>query len=96
MGRQLWIRDAVGMETTDGGHAGRVNPIRYRGYYYDEETGMFLVSSCYYDPETGRFISPVSVEYLDPEIIGGITSAVAGNGFWFYVWCYCRRYNRCN
>ena len=33
------------------------NPIRYRGYYYDNETGFYYLQSRYYDPETGRFIS---------------------------------------
>lgn len=34
------------------------NPIRYRGYYYDNESGFYYLNSRYYDPETGRFISP--------------------------------------
>ena len=33
------------------------NPLRYRGYVYDEETGLYYLQSRYYDPETGRFIS---------------------------------------
>ena len=33
------------------------NPFRYRGYYYDSETGFYYVSSRYYDPEIGRFIN---------------------------------------
>ncbi|MBC8533587.1 RHS repeat-associated core domain-containing protein [Yeguia hominis] len=32
-----------------------VNPFRYRGYYYDSETGMYYLNSRYYDPEVGRF-----------------------------------------
>ena len=36
---------------------GQDNPIRYRGYYYDAETGFYYVSSRYYDPEVGRFIN---------------------------------------
>ena len=34
-----------------------VNPLRYRGYVYDTETGLYYVSSRYYDPEVGRFIN---------------------------------------
>ena len=49
-----------------------INPFRYRSYYFDSETGLFLVSSRYYDPETGRFISPDDISYLDPETIGGL------------------------
>ncbi len=33
------------------------NPFRYRGYVYDEETGLYYLQSRYYDPQTGRFIS---------------------------------------
>ena len=51
---------------------GRLNPIRYRGYYYDEETGLFWCNSRYYNPEWGRWISPDSIEYLDPQSINGL------------------------
>ena len=37
---------------------GLANPFRYRGYFYDSETGFYYVSSRYYDPEIGRWISP--------------------------------------
>ena len=47
------------------------NPFRYKGYYYDVETGLYWLSSRYYDPEIGRFISPDSVDYLDPTSING-------------------------
>ena len=33
------------------------NPIRYRGYYYDNETGFYYLQSRYYDPATRRFIN---------------------------------------
>ena len=36
---------------------GKDNPYRYKGYYYDEETGMYYLKSRYYDPEICRFIS---------------------------------------
>jgi len=34
-----------------------LNPFRYRGYYFDTETGMYYLNSRYYDPQTGRFIN---------------------------------------
>ena len=40
-----------------------INPYRYRSYYYDEETGLYYVSSRYYDPEIGRFISADDAVY---------------------------------
>ena len=56
------------------------NPFRYRGYYYDVETGLFWLSSRYYSPELCRFISPDSVEYLNPESINGLNLyAYCGN-----------------
>ena len=33
------------------------NPLRYRGYYYDNETGYYYLQSRYYDPNIGRFIN---------------------------------------
>ena len=36
---------------------GKANPFRYRGYYYDEESGMYYLNSRYYHPEIGRFIN---------------------------------------
>ena len=48
------------------------NPFRYRGYYYDEETGLYFLKSRYYDPQIGRFINIDSVLYLDPETINGL------------------------
>ena len=32
------------------------NPFRYKGYYYDNETGMYYLKSRYYDAEIKRFI----------------------------------------
>ena len=34
-----------------------LNPLRYRGYFYDDETGFYYLQSRYYDPEVGRFIN---------------------------------------
>ena len=35
----------------------RYNPFRYRGYYYDTETGLYYLQSRYYNPEWGRFLN---------------------------------------
>ena len=39
-----------------GSHA-NINPLRYRGYYYDVETGLYYLQSRYYDPQICRFIN---------------------------------------
>ena len=36
---------------------GTQNPFRYRGYYYDTETGLYYLNSRYYDPEVGRLLN---------------------------------------
>jgi len=56
-GKVLSVKDKNGNEITDPNHIANVNPIRYRGYYYDVETGLFYVGSRYYDPVTGRFVN---------------------------------------
>ena len=43
-----------------------INPFRYRGYYYDTETGLYYLQTRYYDPEVGRFISRDSIDYATP------------------------------
>ena len=43
---------------------GKRNPFRYRGYYYDEETGIYYLKSRYYDPELKRFISADETDVL--------------------------------
>jgi len=43
---------------------GVLNPLRYRGYVYNTETGLYYVSSRYYDPEIGRFINADAVDLL--------------------------------
>ena len=34
-----------------------LNPFRYRGYYYDTETGLYYLQSRYYNPQWGRFLN---------------------------------------
>ena len=34
-----------------------INPLRYRGYVYDEDTTLYYLQTRYYDPTTGRFIN---------------------------------------
>ena len=56
---------------------GQKNPLRYRGYYYDAETGFYYLSSRYYDPEIGRFINAD----------GYVSTGQDINGFNMYAYC---------
>ncbi len=43
---------------------GDINPIRYKDYYYDLQTGWYQLSSRFYDPEVGRFLNADDVSLL--------------------------------
>ena len=47
----------TGISGSMAGTLGKDNPYRFKGYYYDEETGMYYLKSRYYQPEICRFIS---------------------------------------
>ena len=52
------VLDAQGNPISpDSAHIANANPLRYRGYFFDSETGFYYLLSRYYDPETGRFIN---------------------------------------
>ena len=46
---------------------GVINPIRYRSYYYDNDTSMYYLKTRYYNPEWCRFISSDNIEYLETD-----------------------------
>ena len=64
--------DAWGRVLTSTGDLADINPLRYRGYYYDTETGLYYLQSRYYDPEVSRFINPDSFATTD---VDGVLSA---------------------
>lgn len=51
-----WGVPTIVSDTSDCGIAS-VNPFRYRGYYYDNEIGLYYLQSRYYNPITGRFVN---------------------------------------
>ncbi len=54
----------IGQTDNSGINLATVNPIRYRSYYYDTETGFYYLESRYYDPEIGRFLNADTLDYL--------------------------------
>ena len=49
----------VGKDGTSSDYASiyEYNPLTYRGYIYDSETGFYYLQSRYYDPTVGRFLN---------------------------------------
>ncbi|MCH1627039.1 DNRLRE domain-containing protein [Fredinandcohnia quinoae] len=66
--------DAWGNILSQSGALASVNPYRYAGYRYDEDTKMYYLMARYYNPENGVFIS------LDP-VRGDIYNPITLNGY---------------
>jgi len=60
------------MKDTLGVH----NVLRYRGYVYDNETGLYYLQSRYYNPEWGRFISA--------DVFAATGQGLSGNNMFAY------------
>ena len=56
-GEVVSVTDVSGAAITSSTHIANVNPIRYRGYYYDTETSLYYLKSRYYDPQVKRFLN---------------------------------------
>ncbi len=54
--------DAWGKLISSSGSLADINPLRYRGYYYDTETELYYLSNRYYDPKVSRFINADSTD----------------------------------
>ncbi len=54
--------DAWGKLVSSSGSLAEINPLRYRGYYYDTETEFYYLSNRYYDPKVSRFINADSTD----------------------------------
>ncbi len=57
-GNHISITDGNGNNVASNpNHIANINPFRYRGYYYDTETGLYYLNSRYYDANVGRFLN---------------------------------------
>ncbi len=69
--------EARGVSGTLASTLGAMNPLRYRGYVYDTDTGLYYVSSRYYDPEIGRWINA-------DDAIAGVGGDIRGYNLFAY------------
>ena len=82
-GKHIRITDGSGNDVSDNpNHIANINPFRYRGYYFDVETGWYYLNARYYDPNVGRFLSP------EPNIYVGKFDENAGL-IRYNVYAYC-------
>ena len=78
-GNVISVTNASGKAITDPTHIGNVNPIRYRGYYYDTETGYYYLQSRYYNPQVGRFLNADGYVQTGQGILSNNMFAYCGN-----------------
>ena len=78
-GNTLSVTDTSGKAITDPLHIANINPIRYRGYYYDAETGLYYLQSRYYDTVTKRYINPDGYVFTGQDMQSGNMFAYCGN-----------------
>ena len=78
-GKIVSIKDDNGIDITDPTHIANVNPLRYRGYYYDSETGLYYLQSRYYNPEWCRFLNADGLFIAGDEITAANMFSYCGN-----------------
>ena len=70
-GNHRQITDGSGNDVSDNpNHIANINPFRYRGCYYDTETGWYYLNARYYDPNVGRFLSPDTILGANGGLLG--------------------------
>ena len=77
---QIGTLDAWGNPLSEPTSAiGQLNPLRYRGYVYDQETGLYYLQSRYYNPSWGRFINADGYISTGQGIVGNNGFAYCSN-----------------
>ncbi len=71
--------DAWGKVTSISGTVAQANPLRYRGYYFDQETGFYHLGNRYYAPEIGRFVNADSYASTGQGLLGHNMFVYCGN-----------------
>jgi len=77
---EVTVVNNAGTPITDVNDIGHINPWRWRGYYYDTASEMYIIGGRFYDPELGRWVNPHDFE----EMLSNPTEspyAFAGNNF---------------
>ena len=71
--------DPYGKPQYVSGAMADVNPLQYRGYYHDADTGFYYLQSRYYDPAICRFINADAYTTSSSEFSGQNMFAYCGN-----------------
>ena len=74
-----YVYDVWGKVIVSSGSVSAINPLKYRGYYHDTETGFYYLQSRYYDPVVSRFINADSYASTGQGFLGYNMFAYCGN-----------------
>lgn len=78
-----YVYDAWGNLVDTSGYTthplGTLNPLTYRAYTYDHETGLYYLQSRYYNPEVGRFLNADNYPSTGQGLLGNNMFAYCGN-----------------
>ena len=70
-GKLISVTDENDIDVSaDTNHIANKNHFRYRGYYYDAETGLYYIKNRYYNPEWRRFINADGIIGANKNILG--------------------------
>ena len=78
-GKITAVKNGSNQAITDTSSLAFLNPLRYRGYYLDTETGLYYLMSCYYAPVTHRFINADGYFQTGGDILDANMSAYCAN-----------------
>ena len=76
---KVYFPDGTLADSTDIDFIGIINPIRYRSYYYDQETDLYYCQSRYYYSKFRRWLNMDMISYIDLDSVRGTN-----------LFCYCK------
>ena len=86
-GKLLSVKNPAGTEMTSATYIGNLQSLKYRGYVYDRETGLYYLQSRYYDPVTRRFVNADGLLPIGTGVLGYNMFAYCGNNPIVYSDC---------
>ena len=56
------VYDENNKVNADPNFIGNINPFRWKGFYYDAESGLYYANGSYYDPLTGLYVDSAPID----------------------------------
>ena len=82
------VYDKTNALRTDANFVGNIFPLRWKGFYYDKETGLYYANGRYYDPEIGRYLDAIDISTAISEMYLDRTGIMCDNILEFVACAY--------